>query len=234
MFLSKTDALRIFLMVTVAAFVMFFIFSYDTLNKIPAQTNQDKLTESAIRGKNIWESNNCMGCHTLFGEGAYYAPELTKVYTRRSEEFLRLLLKDPNAMYPGKRKMVKYDFSDGEIDDIIEFFKWCGEVDLNGFPAEPFLKKYTMGFAVNNASANEIKKPDVFDKLCLTCHTLNGLGNRIEGAPILDNIGSVRDNDFLERWLKDPTSIKKNSLMPKFPLSDSTIKELVDFLSHQK
>ena len=130
--------------------------------------------------------------------------------------------------------MVQYDFSDGEIADLIEFLKWCGEVDLNGFPAEPFLKKYTMGFAVNNASANEIKKPDVFDKLCLTCHTLNGLGNRIEGAPILDNIGSVRDNDFLERWLKDPTSIKKNSLMPKFPLSDSTIKELVDFLSHQK
>ena len=71
MFLSKTDALRIFLMVTVAAFVMFFIFSYDTLNKIPAQTNQDKLTESAIRGKNIWGSNNCMGCHTLFNQSVY-------------------------------------------------------------------------------------------------------------------------------------------------------------------
>ena len=124
MFLSKTDALRIFLMVTVAAFVMFFIFSYDTLNKIPAQTNQDKLTESAIRGKNIWESNNCMGCHTLFGEGAYYAPELTKVYIRRSEEFLRIFLKDPNAFYPGKRRMVQYDFSDGEIADLIEFLKW--------------------------------------------------------------------------------------------------------------
>ncbi len=234
MFLSKTDSLRIFLIVTIASFIMFFIFSYDTLNKIPIQSNQDKLTESAVRGKNIWESNNCMGCHTIFGEGAYYAPELTKVYIKRSEDFLRIFLKDPNAMYPDKRRMVKYDFSDGEIDDLIEFFKWCSEVDLNGFPAEPFLKKYVAGSSVNNVSKDEVKKPEIFSKLCLTCHTFYGVGNRMEGAPILDNIGSVRDKDYLERWLKDPTSIKKNSLMPKFPLSDSTIKELVDFLSNQK
>jgi len=230
--LSKSDSLRIFAVVTITAVVIFLFLSYDTLKKIPDQTNEKNLTESVIRGKNIWESNNCMGCHTIFGEGAYYAPELTKVYTRRSEEFIRIFLKDPNAMYPGKRKMVKYDFSDGEIDDLISFFKWCGEVDLNGFPAEPYLKKHISSSVVTNSST--LKKPDIFDKLCLTCHTLGGKGTRIEFAPILDNIGSLRDKDFLKRWLIDPSSIKKNSLMPKFPLSESTILELVDFLSEQK
>lgn len=230
--LSKSDSLKIFIVVTVTAVIVFLFLSYDTLKKIPEQTNEKNLTGSVIRGKNIWESNNCMGCHTIFGEGAYYAPELTKVYTRRSEEFIKMFLKDPLSMYPGKRKMVKYDFSDGEMDDLISFFKWCGEVDLNGFPPEPFLKKYTV-FS-GSTSVSSIARPEMFDKLCLTCHTFGGKGTRIEPAPTLDNIGSLRDKDFLQRWLKDPNAVKKGALMPKFPLSDSTISELVDFLSEQK
>ncbi len=230
--LSKSDSLKIFVIVTITAIVIFLILSYDTIKQIPIQTKEENITQSVIRGKYIWESNNCMGCHTLFGEGAYYAPELTKVYVRRSEEFLKMFLKDPLAMYPGKRKMVKYDFSDAEIDDIISFLKWCSDVDLNGFPAEPFLKKYTI--QQNTNINDDIKKPVIFEKLCLTCHTLKGIGNRMEGAPILDNIGAIREKDFLKQWLKDPKSIKSNSLMPKFPLSETTINELVDFLINQK
>jgi nitric oxide reductase subunit C len=229
--LSKSDSLKIFTIVTITAIIIFILLSYDTLKQIPLQSNEKNITSNVIRGKNIWESNNCMGCHTIFGEGAYYAPELTKVYTRRSEDFLKLFLKDPNAMYPGKRKMVNYNFSDTEIEDVIAFLKWCGEVDLNGFPAEPFLKKYTLS---NNATSLTFKRPEIFDKLCLTCHTLNGNGSRMEGAPTLDNIGNIRNKEFLEKWLKDPKSIKSNSLMPKFPLSESTVKDLVEFLSTQK
>jgi nitric oxide reductase subunit C len=232
--LSKSDSLKIFTVVTVTAIIVFLFLSYDTLKRIPDQTNEQNITDSVIRGKNIWESNNCMGCHTLFGEGAYYAPELTKVYTRRSEEFIKIFLKDPNAMYPGKRKMVKYDFSDGEIDDLISFFRWCGEVDLNGFPAEPHLKKHTNISTSVSSNMSDLKRPEILDRLCLTCHIFNGKGNKIEPAPNLDNIGSIRDEDYIKQWLKDPFSIKKNSLMPKFPLSESSISELADFLSKQK
>lgn len=229
--LSKSDSLKIFTVVTVTAVLVFLLLSYDTLKKIPDQTNERNITESVIRGKNIWESNNCMGCHTIFGEGAYYAPELTKVYIRRSEEFIKMFLKDPIAMYPGKRKMVKYDFSDGEIDDLLSFLKWCSEVDLNGFPVEPPLKKHISQQQSSNIVDN---RPAIFDKLCLTCHIFNGKGNRIEPAPNLDKIGSLRDKSYIEKWLKDPNSIKKGALMPKFPLSDTTISELSDFLSKQK
>lgn len=43
-----------------------------------------------------------MGCHTLLGEGAYYAPELTKVVERRSAAWIDRFLQDPEAMYPGR------------------------------------------------------------------------------------------------------------------------------------
>ncbi len=228
--ISKSDSLRIFLIVTIAAALVFIILSLDTLKKIPDQTNEINLTDSVSRGKNIWESNNCMGCHTILGEGAYYAPELTKVYTRRSEEFLKLFLKDPLAMYPGKRRMVKYNFNDQEINDLISFFKWIGEIDCNGFPAEPLLKGHT----VSISSIQDVNKPEIFDKLCLTCHTLKGHGTRIEPAPNFDNIGNLRDKEYMKKWLKDPNSVKQGALMPKFPLSEPVINDLVEFLSKQK
>ena len=64
-----------------------------------------------------------MGCHTLFGEGAYYAPELTKVVERRGKPWLRLFLKDPEKMFPGQRKMVNYQFNDKQIEDVIAFLE---------------------------------------------------------------------------------------------------------------
>ena len=55
------------------------------------QSNHENITEAVVRGKEIWETNNCMGCHTIFGEGAYYAPELTKVVeTSRTKAISKL------------------------------------------------------------------------------------------------------------------------------------------------
>ena len=91
---------------------MFLLLTLDTIRRVPEQTNADNLTPQAIAGKHLWDRHNCMGCHTILGEGAYYAPELTKVYERRGPEFIEAMLTDPcEAMnsYPGQRRMVKYD-----------------------------------------------------------------------------------------------------------------------------
>ncbi|MBT4762817.1 MAG: cytochrome c [Bdellovibrionaceae bacterium] len=137
--LSKAAARNFFLVGTFLCFGAFVLLTIDTISKVPAQTNAENLTDSAIRGKHIFETNNCMGCHTILGEGAYYAPELTKTYPKRGAEFIRLMLTDPEKLYPGQRKMVKYDFNEQEKDDVIAFLKWISEMDLNGFPAEPDL-----------------------------------------------------------------------------------------------
>ncbi len=42
---------------------------------------------------------------------------------------------------PRGRKMVAYGFSEQDANDVVAFLKWIGEVDLNGFPAKPNLKK---------------------------------------------------------------------------------------------
>ncbi len=48
----------------------------------------------SLRVSFLWEKNNCMGCHTVMGEGAYYAPELTNVISRRGEAYVKSVLMD--------------------------------------------------------------------------------------------------------------------------------------------
>ncbi len=139
--LSKNQARTFFLGGTVVFFLIFLVLSWHTLAKeVPEQTNAENLSESAIRGKRIFDKNNCMGCHTILGEGAYYAPELTKVIDRKGEEYCRIILMSKEPWQPRGRKMVAYGMTEQEAADVIEFLKWIGEMDLNGFPPEPDLK----------------------------------------------------------------------------------------------
>jgi nitric oxide reductase subunit C len=140
--LSKSQARFFFLGGTIITFGIFLGLSWNSLsNEVPKRTHEENLTPQVIRGKHIWESNNCMGCHTILGEGAYYAPELTKVYERRGEEYMKVVLMSKTPWSPRGRKMVAYGFSEEETKDLTAFFKWIGEVDLNGFPPKPDLKK---------------------------------------------------------------------------------------------
>src|SRR4029453_16832163 len=137
--LWKSAARAFFLLGTIGFSAVFLLLTIDTIRRVPAQTKQQNLSEQVVHGKQLWERNNCMGCHTLLGEGAYYAPELTKVYERRGPEFIKAMLRDPQAMYPGQRRMAKYNFTDAEIAALVAFLQWIGDMDLNGFPAKPTL-----------------------------------------------------------------------------------------------
>jgi nitric oxide reductase subunit C len=175
-----------------------------------------------------------MGCHTLLGEGAYYAPELTKVFERRGAAFIDAMLLDPQAMYPGQRKMQKYDLSAQDRQDLVAFFKWIGEMDLNGFPPKPDLMPVAV--VASPATAGSVaatsNRPQIFNQMCIACHTLQGQGGAV--GPVLDGIGSRREKAFILSWLKDPVKIKPDSKMPKLPLSEADIVELAAFLSQLK
>ena len=97
------------------------------------QTNYGKIDAQVVKGKEIWESNNCMGCHTILGEGAYYAPELTKVIDRRGDAYVKAVLMSKEPWAPRGRKMVAYAMTEADAEAVVAYFKWIGKVDLNGF-----------------------------------------------------------------------------------------------------
>ena len=131
--LSKKQARAFFLGGTLVTFLIFIGLTVYSLSEAQDQTNYENITAEVVSGKHLWESNNCMGCHTLLGEGGYYAPELTKVVERRGEGYIKAVLMTPNPWEPNGRKMVAYGFSEKEATDLIAFFNWIGEIDLNGF-----------------------------------------------------------------------------------------------------
>lgn len=233
--LSKSQAKAFFLVGTALCAGSFLLLTMDTLQRIPKQTNAQNLSPEVIRGKHLFDSNNCMGCHTIMGEGGYYAPELTKVYERRGAMFISQMLRDPEAMYPGQRKMVKYKFTEEEISNLVSFLKWVGEMDLNGFPAKPDLMRTANPSAGANSPGILVEaknRPIIFNQMCVACHSLQGQGANI--GPALDGVGSRRDANYISAWLHDPSKLKADSKMPKLPLSEEDIVELTAYLSQLK
>ena len=53
---------------------------------------------NAANGKAVFESKGgCTGCHTLFGQGRAYGPDLSDIGARRTSASLRQSLEEPNA-----------------------------------------------------------------------------------------------------------------------------------------
>ncbi|HSI77156.1 MAG TPA: cytochrome c [Lunatimonas sp.] len=131
--LSKSQAKAFFFGGTAVTFLIFIGLTIYSLAPSNDQTNHHNITEQVIKGKHIWEANNCMGCHSIMGEGAYYAPELTKVIDRKGAPLVKAILQSPVSWAPNGRKMVAYEMTDEEADAMVEYFIWIGQLDLNGF-----------------------------------------------------------------------------------------------------
>ena len=46
----------------------------------------------AVAGKRVFQAYNCMGCHTIVGNGAYLGPDLTKLYDHTGPAWLAAFL----------------------------------------------------------------------------------------------------------------------------------------------
>ncbi len=138
--LSKKQAKIFFLGGTILFMLIFVGMSiHSLLVGIPENTNDSEINDQVRLGKQIWDRENCMGCHTIMGEGAYYAPELTRVFSRRGEAYIEAVLNAPEGWGFRGRKMVKYDFTKEEVAGVVAFLKWMDNTYLNGFPPEPSL-----------------------------------------------------------------------------------------------
>ena len=100
------------------------------------------LTEEVILGKQVWERNSCINCHTLHGEGAYFAPEVGNVTTRwgvyddpdAAFEVLKGWMEAQPSGAEGRRQMPRFALSDEEIRGLSEFLRWADHMDTQNWP----------------------------------------------------------------------------------------------------
>ena len=99
------------------------------------------------QGKMVIQSRACIDCHTFFGNGAYYGPDLTKAWLDPAwetwqaitgaptrEEAMVAFLMDPQKYATWTRSMPNLGLSQDEARATVAYLKWMAAVDTNGFP----------------------------------------------------------------------------------------------------
>ncbi len=157
---------RIFAIVaTGIAAVAFIGMTLHSHTRFDELTNAQDITPEVTAGKDVWHKYNCINCHTLFGEGAYYAPDLTKIAQHRGEAYLKAYMRDPSKFYDEQRHrrlMPTQDLSEAEIDNLITFLDWVSKVDNQGWPPRPILVAGgTMNVAAQGAEQGAATSQDV-------------------------------------------------------------------------
>jgi nitric oxide reductase subunit C len=106
--------------------------------------SEEEAEAMVSKGKLTVQAKNCMNCHTLLGNGAYYAPDLTKAWldpgwvleSIREEQMVAFLM-DPETNFRGygtQRKMPNLDITEEEAKAVVAFLKWMSSINTNGFP----------------------------------------------------------------------------------------------------
>lgn len=139
---TKRQTRAFFLGSTCVFSLIFVALTVDGHRKFGALTHADQISADVIAGKHVWHRKNCINCHTLLGEGAYYAPDLTKIAEQRGAPYLSAFLADPSKFYNEERDrriMPNLHLSPTEITQLIAFLGWVGKIDNQGWPPRPIL-----------------------------------------------------------------------------------------------
>ncbi|MCB1888110.1 MAG: cytochrome c [Rhodocyclaceae bacterium] len=131
---TKSMARNVFYGGTLFFILLFLALTFDSMQALPERDNRAALTEEVAHGKKLWEVNNCIGCHTLLGEGAYFAPELGNVYVRRGPEFIKAWIKSQPTGAPGRRQMPQFNFTEEELDAFFFNVTSTTEIYTNDWP----------------------------------------------------------------------------------------------------
>jgi len=113
------------------------------------QWGAEEAAELLHHGKLTEQAKNCMNCHTLLGNGAYYAPDLTKAWLdprwndgtmtgitgkNTKEEAMAEFLMHPSQYPTHARMMPNLNITEDEAVALVAFLKHMSAIDTNGFP----------------------------------------------------------------------------------------------------
>jgi len=133
---TKATARNIFYGGSVFFILLFLALTFETHSVIPERDNAANLTEKVAHGKQLWEENNCIGCHTLLGEGAYFAPELGNAHQRLGGKagITGFIRSRPKEGIPERRSMPQFKFTDEDLEAIAEFLKYASGINAANWP----------------------------------------------------------------------------------------------------
>lgn len=189
--------------------VILIITMADTLS-----SSNDDIPEQVAQGYEVWQANNCIACHTLYGQGGNYAPDLTHIHSQRGGVYLADFLVDPNAYHPDEREMPRFGLTLTDTNDLLAFLSWIDTHELGAeFPPRPIfvsgegnlaLPASAQSEQLTNDNSPEALGFEVFRQRCASCHSLtdvDGIGPGMAGIAI--RAGERVDGLNAEQYIRD-------------------------------
>ncbi len=219
--MSNKAARNLFIGGSLIFFAIFIAMTVDTLGKLDSRAPE--ITQAVDDGKMAWHKYDCIGCHTILGNGTYFAPDVTKIAATKPKSYLKQFLMDPKGVNR-QAVMPTLGITSTEADNLIAFLDWISKVDTNGWPPKPILataasvggQQLTAGQLVYQAQG------------CSNCHSIHGIGGT--SGPDLTKEGIKHDKGWLVGHFKDPQKYVTNSAMPRVEATDTEIEQLTAYM----
>jgi len=221
--MSNKAARNLFIFGSLFFFVLLLGLTVDTMNQIDGRAPE--ITKEVDAGKMVWQKYDCIGCHTILGNGSYFAPDMTKVVERKPAGYLKQFLMDPRGVKP-TAAMPKLGITSLEADNLVAFLTWISKIDTNGWPPKPILAG-----AAGVGGQPQSRGQQVYQSQgCSSCHNINGIGGT--SGPELTRVGAKgKEVEWHVKHLKDPRSVVPTSAMPPYAsMSDDDLKSLAAYL----
>ncbi|PLX68972.1 MAG: cytochrome C [Denitrovibrio sp.] len=182
--------------------------------------------EAVKNGELVVDKANCRRCHTIDEKGNKLALNLDESASKNTGELLQESINKPNDFMPDFR------FNVVDTADIVKYMlSVSGEENI-------YIRKPYVIYVKKNE--------DVFDKKCGGCHKAlilqEGSTGRGDSAPNLSGLGTryfqskvLRDNerwdkDKLKKWIDNPRSISKQTIMPPAKLTKDELEYVYKLL----
>lgn len=195
-------------------------------------------------GLTVWRVMGCENCHTLYGQGGSYAPDLTHIYSQRGPDYIREFLVNPNAFHPNQRAMPRFLLTRTETDHLLAFLAWAGQ--QTAWPPRAVLVAGvgSVGLSGDAVSGGNITSDDPVERgralfsrapaNCATCHLLEPDAVRI--GPSLAGIATRAATRIpgmsAEEYIRNSIISPGDYIVEGFP--DAMQKNLGDVLTSQQ
>jgi sulfur oxidation c-type cytochrome SoxX len=191
-------------------------------------------TPSVNRGRKLFYSMNCYGCHKIDGmsEGTL-GPDLTEVGKKFKVDYLWESIVEPRANL-NTSFMPKFQLGEADVKALVIFLKSRRGVNF----AETSLDRYkahieNVAVVIPPGTAGEKAGEQLLtDRACTACHKLRDRDGGV--APDLTYEGLVRDDTWLTDHFKTPQSRVPDSIMPAFRFPAEDFQRISVFLASLK
>jgi nitric oxide reductase subunit C len=154
------------------------------------------IAADAAAGVQVWQRYGCEDCHTLYGQGGHYAPDLTHIVALRGDEYIREFIVNPSAFHPGQRVMPRFTLTQTETQNLLAMLN---QVDAETVAADDFPPRLINVTGASFASSgsgtaaggegNPILElgRTIFSQRCASCHSISPnvtiVGPSLAGIP---------------------------------------------------